>query len=74
MDSILTTRRNMVLAFYHLNWILNSVIYAIRLPEFMRTLRDGPLENLGWGGGGGGRSTKKYSRKGKLNEKNFRGR
>ena len=53
MDSILTTRRNMVLAFYHLNWILNSVIYAIRLPEFMRTLRDGPLENLGWGGGGG---------------------
>ena len=32
-------------------------------------LRDGPLENLS-GGGGGGRSTKKkYSRKGKLNEK-----
>ena len=28
-------------------------------------LRDGPLENLL----GGGRSTKKYSRKGKLNEK-----
>ena len=52
MDSILTTRRNMVLAFYHLNWILNSVIYAIRLPEFMRILRDGPLENLGLGGGG----------------------
>ena len=33
-------------------------------------LRDGPLENLS--GGGGGRSTKKrYSRKGKLNEKKF---
>ena len=33
-------------------------------------VRDGPLEDL-WGGGGegGGRSTKKYSRKGKLNEK-----
>ena len=59
MDSILTTRRNMVLAFYHLNWILNSVIYAIRLPEFMRTLRDGPLENLGWGGGGEGELKKK---------------
>ena len=29
-------------------------------------VRDGPLENL-WGGG---QSTKKYSRKGKLNEKN----
>ena len=36
---------------------------------FMRQpyLRDEPLENL-WGGGE--RSTKKYSRKGKLNEKN----
>ena len=32
-------------------------------------LRDGPLENL-WGVGWGGQSTKKYSRKGKLNEKN----
>ena len=32
------------------------------------SLRDGPLENL-WGGGGGGRSTKTNSRKGKLNEK-----
>ena len=33
--------------------------------------RDGPLNKLmgGWGGGGRGRSTKKYSRKGKLNEK-----
>ena len=30
--------------------------------------RDGPLENL-WGGGGGGEVPKKYSRKGKLNEK-----
>ena len=30
-------------------------------------LRDGPLENLL----GGGRITKKYSRKGKLNEKKF---
>ena len=33
-------------------------------------IRDGPLENL-WGGGGGGRSTKKYSRKAKLTEKKF---
>ena len=31
-------------------------------------IRDGPLENL-WGGGG--RSTKKNSCKGKLNEKNY---
>ena len=36
-----------------------------------KPIRDRPLENL-WGGGdgAGGRSTKKYSRKGKLNEKN----
>ena len=34
-------------------------------------IRDRPLENLS-GGGGGGRSTKeKYSRKGKLNEREF---
>ena len=33
-------------------------------------LRDGPLENL-WGGGGAGEVQKKYSRKGKLNEKKF---
>ena len=36
-------------------------------PESLR-LRDGPLENLG--GWGRERSTKKYSDKGKLNEKN----
>ena len=36
--------------------------------ETTDTLRDGPLENL-WGWGGGGRSTKKNSRKRKLNEK-----
>ena len=35
-------------------------------------LRDGPLEKL-WGGGGG-RSTKKYSRKGNLNEKKIHAR
>ena len=35
-------------------------------------IRDGPLENLwdGEGGGGAGEVQKKYSRKGKLNEKN----
>ena len=32
----------------------------------MITVRDGPLQNLL---GGGGRSTKKYSRKGKLNKR-----
>ena len=38
----------------------------------LRELRDRPLENLcgGWGFGGGGEVQKKYSRKGKLNEKN----
>ena len=37
------------------------------------SLRDGPLENLSGGGGGGGlaKYKKKYSRKGKLNEKKF---
>ena len=36
------------------------------------SLRDGPLENLSGGGGGGaGEVQKKYSRKGKLNEKKF---
>ena len=42
------------------------------LPFFHpQLLRNGPLENLlgGRGGGGWGRSTKKYWRKGKLNEK-----
>ena len=37
-------------------------------------IRDGPLENLrggGGGGGGAGEEQKKYSRKGKLNEKTF---
>ena len=33
-------------------------------------IRDGPLENV-WGGGGPGEVQKKYSRKGKLNEKKF---
>ena len=33
------------------------------------SIRDGPLENL-WGGGAG-EVQKKYSRKGKLNEKKF---
>ena len=32
------------------------------------SVRDGPLENLS--GGGAGKVQKKYSRKGKLNEKN----
>ena len=30
-------------------------------PHFFHVVRGGPLENL-WGGGGGGRSTKKYIR------------
>ena len=34
-------------------------------------VRDGPLENFFLGGGGGGEVQKKYSRKGKLNEKKF---
>ena len=38
----------------------------------INALRDGPLENLL--GGGGGRSTKKYSRKGNLNEKKIHAR
>ena len=33
-------------------------------------VRHGPLENL-WGGGGAGEVQKKYSRKGKINEKNI---
>ena len=68
MDSIPITRGSMVLAFYHLNWILNSVIYAIRLPEFRRTVRDGPLENLGREGGGGmgGEVQKKIFAQGKI--------
>ena len=36
----------------------------------MDQIRDGPLENL-WGGGRGAKYKKKYSRKGKLNEKQF---
>ena len=40
----------------------------------LRELRYGPLENLWREGGGGGRSTKKYSRKGKLNEKKIHAR
>ena len=40
---------------------------------FLPSLRDGPLENFFEGGGGRGRAKykKKYSRKGKLNEKKF---
>ena len=33
-------------------------------------VRDGPLQNL-WGEGGGRSTKKKYSHKGKLNEKKF---
>ena len=39
----------------------------------MAYFRDGPLENL-WGGGGGGNYKKIYSRKGKLNEKKIHAR
>ena len=38
-------------------------------PTLSTELMDGPLENLSGEGGWGGRSTKKYSRTGKLNEK-----
>ena len=41
----------------------------LRLPEIFE-VRHGPLENL-WGGGRAGEVQKKYSRKGKLNEKKF---
>ena len=46
---------------------VNLIIETIKLNRTSRT--HGPLENVWEGGGGGGRSTKKYSRKGKLNEK-----
>ena len=42
--------------------------------RILSTVSDGPLENLCGGGGGGGERAKykkKYSRKGKLNEKKF---
>ena len=39
------------------------------IPLRNRRVREGPLENL-WGGGVAGEVQKKYSRKGKLNEKN----
>ena len=39
----------------------------------MAYFRDGPLENL-WGGRGRGKYKKKYSRKGKLNEKKIHAR
>ena len=46
----------------------NSICFKSFLQLFFIYRRDGPLENL-WGGGGGGEVPKKYSRKGKLNEK-----
>ena len=52
-----------------------SLVRIITLDNYYRRklcdLRSGPLENLWEGGGKGGRSTTKYWRKGKLNEKNY---
>ena len=52
-----------------LHWYA-SLPWIIITEEKLCDLRSGPLENL-WGGGEGGRSTTKYWRKGKLNEKNY---
>ena len=46
---------------------LNSKLQKLTEVE---TVGDGPLENL-WGWGGAGEVQKKYSRKGKFNEKKF---
>ena len=54
----------------HFHFLFLAELFAYLKVRFVR---DGPLENLwGWGGGAVGRITKKkYSRKGKLNEKKF---
>ena len=48
------------------------IAFAVRLPTSYtdHDLRDGPLENL-WGGGGGGPSTKKISAQGEIKCKKF---
>ena len=56
---------------FHVQQAIFSPLKTIRLHE---EKRDGPLENLSGAGGGGvgaGEVQKKYSRKGKLNEKIF---
>ena len=54
---------------FHVQQAIFSPLKRIRLHE---EIRDGPLENLSGGGGvGAGEVQKKYSRKGKLNEKIF---
>ena len=47
-----------------------GLLSVFRIMKDTLNVRDGPLENL-WGGGGAGEVQKKYSRKGKLNEKNI---
>ena len=48
-----------------------SLYWIIIAEEKQCDLRNGPLENLLGGGGKGGRSTKKYWHKRKLNEKKY---
>ena len=63
--------RKKITVFYHLcemylEFICRLHLWQVHVTRLLRPLKDGALENL-WGDG---RSTKKYSRKGKLNEKN----
>ena len=54
---------------FRLTFVAQKRLCLSSLIIMLLPLRDGPLEKL-WGGEGGGEVPKKYSRKGKLNEKN----